>query len=828
MTNRKTTRRALVLSLLSLLLCCSMLVGTTFAWFTDSVTSGKNTIVAGNLDIELDYWNGTEWKTVNGATELFTGNLWEPGHTEVVYLKMANKGTLALKYNLGINILSETEGTNVAGETFKLSDYIYMGVVENAEPAYTSRENAVEAAQKGTNGIISTAYAKAGTMLAGAADLYLAVVVYMPETVGNEANYKTGTVRPEIDFGINLFATQVEAEVDSFDINYDKNVAVFTVAEANALMAENKDAYLINCNEPAGILYVPQGYTGTLILDNVKVASVQETAAITTMSLAGETISAPNAEGSKIGIVGNVTVKATEEGMSAITGTKLNIFGSGHLTAIANGKAAFGIGGMTTESITITGVNVDYVEGGCAYGVGTDTKYYKDAPEGGAAIGSGKNGAVITLNNVNVTKAIGGSKAAAIGARYWTGVTVNINNSTIGYAEGGVSAAAIGGSRVSEGATESGTTINISGSTITAVGGAYGAGIGSGYDVHCQAKQPLTTLNITDSTIKATGGKYAAGVGTGYHNAALTGEIKNSTVTAASGEKYYKDAYTAAMDVGFGVVDPDREGQQTDSKLIYNGVEITLGTAPSYSQVATGLYKDASGEYQVANAEGLAALNTMIANGTAGKGFVINLISDIDMTGKTWTTVDSHVDFGCYMSEINGNGHTISNMTINGQAMFRRFAGSGDVVIKDVTFDKTTINSTALNTSILTVQSYQNVTLDNVDVKNSSITGNYKVAPLIATVYNESSSTITATLKNCDVSDTTVKGNLDFMITGMVAFVHENDNDKIVFENCTVTNVALSANSIGYNAIAYVYTNDGSAAGCFNEVPGVTVTNCTK
>ena len=159
MNRKNATRKALLLSVISLLLCCTMLVGTTFAWFTDSVTSGKNQIVAGNLDIELDYWNGTEWKTVNGATELFTGNLWEPGHTEVVYLKMANKGTLALKYNLGINIVSETEGTNVKNETFKLSDYIYMGVVENAEPTYTSRAAAIEAAKNGVNGIISTAYA---------------------------------------------------------------------------------------------------------------------------------------------------------------------------------------------------------------------------------------------------------------------------------------------------------------------------------------------------------------------------------------------------------------------------------------------------------------------------------------------------------------------------------------------------------------------------------------------------------------------------------------------------------------------------------------------
>ena len=94
MTNRKTTRRALVLSLLSLLLCCSMLVGTTFAWFTDSVTSGNNTIVAGNLDIELEYSKDmVNWASVQGKTDLFTATLWEPGHTQVVYLRLKNVGT---------------------------------------------------------------------------------------------------------------------------------------------------------------------------------------------------------------------------------------------------------------------------------------------------------------------------------------------------------------------------------------------------------------------------------------------------------------------------------------------------------------------------------------------------------------------------------------------------------------------------------------------------------------------------------------------------------------------------------------------------------------
>ena len=203
----------------------------------------------------------------------------------------------------------------------------------------------------------------------------------------------------------------------------------------------------------------------------------------------------------------------------------------------------------------------------------------------------------------------------------------------------------------------------------------------------------------------------------------------------------------------------------------------------------------------------------------------MNLTADIDFTGRTWTPVDSHVDFGGTISKINGNGHTISNLTINGQAMFTRFAGSGDVVVKDITFDKATVNSSALNTSILTVQSYQNVLLDNVDVKNSTINGSYKVAPLIATVYNESSTTITATLKNCDIYNTKVHGGLDFMIAGMVAFVNAGDNDAIVFENCTISKVELSADSKSYNSFAAVYTTGSESL--YDEADGVIVSDVT-
>ena len=266
----------------------------------------------------------------------------------------------------------------------------------------------------------------------------------------------------------------------------------------------------------------------------------------------------------------------------------------------------------------------------------------------------------------------------------------------------------------------------------------------------------------------------------------------------------------------------------TRVNLWIDGVQVAfVGMTP----VAAGVNKDAEGKYYVSTAVGLKYMNDIFANKTAGRNVVMNLAADIDFNGYTWNTVDSHVDAGCYISEINGQGHTITNFTINGQAMFSRFAGSGDkgVVVKDITFDGAKVNSTTLNTSLLTGQTYQNVLLYNVDVKNSTFTGTYKVAPLLATVYNESpTTTITATLKECDVENCSVKcTSFDFCTAGMVAFVYEDDNDRIQFEDCTVNEVKLYAKPNGYASHAAIYVNDADPNECFNEATGVTVSNVT-
>ena len=53
MNNPKTTKRALLSSVIAMLICVTMLIGTTFAWFTDTASTGVNKIVSGNLNVDI-------------------------------------------------------------------------------------------------------------------------------------------------------------------------------------------------------------------------------------------------------------------------------------------------------------------------------------------------------------------------------------------------------------------------------------------------------------------------------------------------------------------------------------------------------------------------------------------------------------------------------------------------------------------------------------------------------------------------------------------------------------------------------------------------------
>ena len=543
------------------------------------------------------------------------------------------------------------------------------------------------------------------------------------------------------------------------------------------------------------------------------------------------------------------TLESTLSGKEFVSGTAYN------LTATITPET------LDAKKIEFDAIIVDWVQDG-------DTNLYQY--EVAHALANGGNVKLIQDLNIRETivipagvtstldlngKTISGSIHKSIGAIIKNEGTLEIIGGTISsLAENGGSAIANSGNLTVKDATLNGAvnangswpsyTVNNTGvltlenTTITSYHGAVAS-----YEANA-----LVTLN--DCTIEMQGipgftshGMYTYNSGAmvvnggNYTNFATdqgsTGaSVINGAVTVNSGnfngrvENYYG---TPVLNGGSYSVKPNANFVSAGNQLVAGDYRYYVLPTTTYEAVAEGLLKTDAANYTVASGAGLANLNSLFANKTAGKGVVVNLLADINFAGKTWATVDSHVDAGCYISEFNGNGHTINNLTINGQAMFSRFASTKNVVIKDVTFDNANVNSNgSINTSILTVQSYDNLLLDNVDVKNSTIVGGYKVAALVATVYNEGPSTITATLKNCDVENTTVKAtSYDFCTAGLVAFVYGDDNDKVAFENCSVSDVKLYAPNVYtlHAAVCAIYENSDYTL--LNEAEGVTVTNVT-
>ena len=193
MTNRVSTKRALVLSLLSMLLCVSMLIGSTYAWFTDTATTAVNKIQAGTLDVALEMStdNGATWKNAEGKTLNFmTADnraeiLWEPGCTYALpLLRVVNKGNLSLKYEIVITGIDGDAELNKA--------------IEWTIPAE-----------------------KTGNLAAGATSDAIAISGHMKETAGNEYQGKS------IDgIAITVYATQYTGESDSNGNTYDENAPI--------------------------------------------------------------------------------------------------------------------------------------------------------------------------------------------------------------------------------------------------------------------------------------------------------------------------------------------------------------------------------------------------------------------------------------------------------------------------------------------------------------------------------------------------------------------------------------------------------------------------
>ena len=217
---KHSTKRALIASILSLTLCFSSLIGTTFAWFTDTVTSANNVIAAGNLDVELYHVNDkvTTASPVAGDTELFDSvDLWEPGAMAWEKFTIKNAGSLALKYQFTLNAL---EATVVDGISF--ASVLKVAIVDESF-SYT-REN-VEALSDWTS---LKSFTLDGELVnKGDTKTFGIIIWWQPSEIDNVFNMnngKTGDVSVKV--GVVLAATQMASEEDGFGTDYDYDAPI--------------------------------------------------------------------------------------------------------------------------------------------------------------------------------------------------------------------------------------------------------------------------------------------------------------------------------------------------------------------------------------------------------------------------------------------------------------------------------------------------------------------------------------------------------------------------------------------------------------------------
>ena len=327
MTKINSTKKALVFALLSTLLCVSMLIGTTFAWFTDTASTAVNKIQAGNLKVELVKEDGSKltealkWVSADEGAEI----LWEPGCTyNLEGFKVKNSGTLALKYKVVIS------GVNGNADLLNVLTFTYKVGAET----FTSDEEF--------------------KLAAGATSPAFTISAHMDETAGNE--YKG----MELDgITITVYATQDTVESDSNGNTYDEN-ATYPVKTAEELKKAFANGGVIAVANDVAVVPAVSDKTISTLFEQATVT------ADTTLDLAGKTW------GVDASAAGEDYDKASILLLSVTNGSTLTVTGNGVMNCEAGNNQVYGI--------NVNGGHV-VIENGTFYGAMTAIQVQKGTLE---------------------------------------------------------------------------------------------------------------------------------------------------------------------------------------------------------------------------------------------------------------------------------------------------------------------------------------------------------------------------------------------------------------------------------------------------------------
>ena len=201
---------ALALSLCTLIIWGILGTGASLAWFADTSEEVTNIFQLADFDLQVHYRSDAGvWEELKSDSVIFNENaLYEPGYTQVVYLRVKNAGTRAFNFQTAINVTDSSVSTNVFGQDFWLHEHLKFGVAtavteSEMEAKVATRELARQVAVDDLG-----SYSSDVAPLNPNAEAFMAVVVRMPEEVGNEANHLTGVDAPCVSLGIVVKADQ--------------------------------------------------------------------------------------------------------------------------------------------------------------------------------------------------------------------------------------------------------------------------------------------------------------------------------------------------------------------------------------------------------------------------------------------------------------------------------------------------------------------------------------------------------------------------------------------------------------------------------------------
>ena len=331
MKKNNATKRALISSMVTMILCVAMLIGTTFAWFTDTASTGVNKIQAGNLDVELVDGNGNplgeslQW--VKAAGHENEEILWEPGATyNLQSFMINNKGNLALKYKIVVSGVQKGDA--------ELLDVLDFTMTEGNTALDLNAEHKLAAGA--TSGVIT-------------------LTAKMQESAGNE--YQNKSVE---GITITVVATQDTVESDSKDNQYDKDATYPVVSTEDLKKA---------LEETGGNFTVGDDIPVTPVVENTAVSTLVPQITVekdTTLDLNGKKISVDADETTNYG-------KASPLLMAVMGGT---------LTINGNGESEINCEARNNQ---VYGINVNggkvVVNGGNFYGAMTAIQVQKGTLE---------------------------------------------------------------------------------------------------------------------------------------------------------------------------------------------------------------------------------------------------------------------------------------------------------------------------------------------------------------------------------------------------------------------------------------------------------------